>query len=48
LVITEKTEVKVDGKSCQYEQVPDGADIVLLEVAADKKMILRIHFRSKK
>ena len=48
LVITEKTEVKLDGKSCQYEQVPNGADIVLLEVAADKKVILRIHFRSKK
>jgi hypothetical protein len=48
LVITERTEVKLDGRECKYEEVPDGADIVLLEVASDKKAIIKIHFQTKK
>jgi hypothetical protein len=45
--ITEKTEVLLDGRPCRYEQVPDGAVIVLLEtVSNESKEIARIHFRS--
>jgi hypothetical protein len=48
LVITETTEVKLDGRTCKYADIPGGAEIVLLQIAADKKAILKIHFRSKK
>jgi hypothetical protein len=45
--ITEKTEVLLDGRPCRYEQVPEGAVIVLLEtVSNESKEIARIHFRS--
>jgi len=46
--ITEETEVLLDGKACRYDQVPSGSVITNLEVTADKKVILRIHFRSGK
>jgi hypothetical protein len=48
LVITAETEVKLDGHTCKYEDVPKSADIILLDVSADKKLIRKIHFRSKK
>jgi len=46
--ISDATEVQLDGKACKFEDVPKGAEITLLEVASDKKAILKIHFRSKK
>jgi hypothetical protein len=45
--MTEQTEVKLDGKVCPYEKVPDDASIILLEVGSDQA-ILRLHFQSKK
>jgi hypothetical protein len=45
--MTEQTEVKLDGKVCPYEKVPDDASIILLEVGSDHA-ILRLHFQSKK
>ena len=45
--MTDHTEVKLDGKVCPYEKVPDDASIILLEVGSDHA-ILRIHFQSKK
>jgi hypothetical protein len=47
-VLTEKSEIKFNGRPCKFEQVPDKATIVLLEVAEDGKTILRIHFEKKK
>jgi hypothetical protein len=47
-VITDETEIKVDGRLCKYSEVPGGAVVVLLEVSADGKTILRVHFRTKK
>jgi len=45
--ITEKTEVLLDGRPCRYDQVPDGALILLLEIVSNEsKEIARIHFRS--
>lgn len=47
--ITADTEVLLDGRPCRYDQVPDGATIVLLEtVTNESKEISRIHFRSAK
>ena len=47
-VITEDTEVKLDGRLCKYEEVPGNAAIILLELAADQKSILKVHFQTKK
>jgi hypothetical protein len=46
--LTEQTEVFLDGRPCRYQDVPSGASIAKMEVAADKKTILMIHFHSKK
>ncbi len=48
LVLTDKTEVQLDGQACKLADVPGTAAVVGLEVAADKKTILKIHFQSKK
>ena len=48
LVITDKTEVQLDGADCKLGDVPATAAVIGLEVAADKKTILKIHFQSKK
>jgi hypothetical protein len=47
-VLTERTEVWLNGKACKYEEIPGHATIVLLEVAMDKRTILKIHFRTGK
>jgi hypothetical protein len=46
LVITRRTAILLDGSPCQYEQLPEGAVITAAEVAADRKTLLRVHFRS--
>jgi hypothetical protein len=48
LVITAETEIKVNGKACRLDSVPAGAEIILLDVAADRSVIRRIHFQTKK
>ena len=48
LVVTDKTEVQLDGQNCKLADVPATASVVNLEVAADKKTILKIIFQSKK
>lgn len=47
-VITDETEVKLDGHVCKFQDVPGTATVVSLDVAADKKTILKIQFASKK
>src|SRR5437016_7075696 len=47
-IITDDTEVRVDGRPCKYENLPQGAEVILVDVAKDKKTIRKIHFRSKK
>jgi hypothetical protein len=46
--ITEQTEVTLDGRPCRYADVPGGAAIVRMEVAADGTTVLKIHFRSRR
>ena len=48
LVISDTTEVMLDGKECKLEEVPKTAEVVLLEVGKDKKAVMKIHFRTKK
>jgi hypothetical protein len=46
LEINDDTEILLDGKPCKYEDVPAGAEIVLLAVARDGRTVLKIHFRA--
>jgi hypothetical protein len=48
LVINDDTEIKLDGHECKYADVPQDAQIILLDVSSDKKVIKKIHFRTKK
>jgi hypothetical protein len=47
-VLTDRTEVRLNGKPCNYEEIPHHATIVLIEVAMDNRTILKIHFRTGK
>jgi hypothetical protein len=47
-VLTEQTEILLNGKPCKYAEVPAHASIVRMEVAADNKTVLKIHFRTRK
>jgi hypothetical protein len=43
--VTHGTELLLNGKPCRYQDVPADARIVHMEVAADRKTVLKIHFR---
>src|SRR5438045_5292020 len=45
--VTSRTEIFLDGKPCPYAKVPRTAEITYMEVTADKKHAVKIHFRSK-
>ena len=47
-VVTERTEVLLNGRPCKYEEVPADATIERMEVEADKQTVLKIHFRVRK
>jgi hypothetical protein len=47
-VMTEQTEVLLNGKPCKYAEVPGHARIVRMELGADNKTVLKIHFRTGK
>src|SRR4051812_42957912 len=47
-VLTETTEVLLDRQPCRYDDVPDSAVIVRMELAPDRRTILSIQFRSGK
>ena len=48
LRMNEKTEIKLDGQACRYEDVPRDAQIIHIEVAGDRKTVLKVHFQRKK
>jgi hypothetical protein len=47
-LVTERTEILLNGRACKYAEVPAHASITRMEVAADKKTVLKIHFRTRK
>jgi hypothetical protein len=47
LVITAQTEILLDGQACKLKEIPGTAEVVAVELAADKKTVLKLHFRSK-
>jgi hypothetical protein len=47
-VLTNETEILLNGKPCKYEAVPKHASIVRMEVAEDRRTVLKIHFRTRK
>lgn len=48
LELTAATQVYLDGKRCEYKDVPTTATVSKVDVAKDRKTILRIEFTSKK
>jgi hypothetical protein len=46
-VINEKTEIRLDGRACKYEDVPPTAEVIRLDLSSDRKVVLKIHFKSK-
>jgi hypothetical protein len=46
--VTAQTEILLDGQPCAYADVPASAGILRMEVAVDRKTVLKIHFRTKK
>jgi|SRR6516225_1914135 hypothetical protein len=46
--VTDGTEILLDGQACRYEDVPEHATILRMEVAPDGKTVLRIYFRRTK
>jgi hypothetical protein len=46
--ITDQTEVVLDGRACKYRDVPNNAAIVKMEVAGDKRTVVKICFRTRK
>ena len=48
LVLTDDTEVQLDDRVCKFADVPGDASVISLAVAADKKTVLKIRFKSKK
>ena len=47
-VLTEQTEILLDGKLSKYEQLPAAARIVKMELEADKVTVRKIHFRTRR
>jgi hypothetical protein len=47
-VITDQTAVYLNGRTCRYRDVPNQAHIVSLEVAPDRKTVLKVHFQTAK
>src|SRR5947209_745253 len=48
LIVTRETKVLLNGTRCRYEDVPNHARIVRMELAADRKTALRVFFRTGK
>jgi hypothetical protein len=48
LVVTDDTVIEVDGKKCGFKDVPDGAEVIQIEVGKDGKTVLKLGFRTKK
>jgi hypothetical protein len=46
--MTNNTEVLLDGITCRYEKVPVGASILRMEVAPDRKTVIRVFFGTRK
>ncbi len=47
LAIGPNTEVLLNGKACKYEDVPRDAEVTLIDLSADQKVVRKIHFRTK-
>ena len=47
LVVNDETDIALDGKPCKLADIPEGAEIIRLDVAADKQSIRVLHYRSE-
>jgi hypothetical protein len=44
--ITDGTEIRLDGRSCKFQDIPATASIVSLELEADGKTVMKLYFKS--
>jgi hypothetical protein len=47
-VVTDRTEILLDGRPCSYALIPVNATIERMEVESDKKTVLKVYFRVQK
>ncbi|MCC6420198.1 MAG: hypothetical protein IT429_18340 [Gemmataceae bacterium] len=47
LQITDETRVLLNGRPCRYRDVPAGAIVIGVELAADQRTVLTIQFRTR-
>jgi hypothetical protein len=47
-LVTDRTDVLLNGKPCKYAEVPGHARIVRMELGPDNKTVLRVFFRTGK
>jgi hypothetical protein len=47
-VVTSATKVFLNGEPCKYADIPEHATIVSMKVAADRKTVLEVYFRTRK
>jgi hypothetical protein len=47
-LMTTSTQILLNGEPCDYAAVPAHAIIVRMEVAADRKTVLKVYFRTGK
>jgi hypothetical protein len=47
-LMTDSTAVLLDGKACRYEEVPAQARILRMEIAPDRKTVIRVFFGTRK
>jgi len=47
-VITPDSEVKLNGRPCRFQDVPNNAVITKIEVDAESKEILKVYFSTQK
>lgn len=48
LELTSDTKVYLDGKQCEYKDVPATASISRIDLAKNRKTVIRIDFQSRK
>lgn len=46
-VLTKDTDVRLDGRPWDYDAIPDDAIVMNMQVASDRRTIVRIQFRSR-
>jgi len=47
-LITDKTDIRFNGKACDYKDVPSDAEIIEICIGKDNRTVQRLYFQTKK